>query len=308
MNWLSIFIKGFLMGAANVIPGVSGGTIAFITGIYQRLLDALKSFKPTNLKLLFKGQLGDFVKATDLLFLITLGLGVVISIKTLAKALDYAFEHHPTLVWSLFFGLILASIWTVGKMVKKWDQKSIVAGLIGLIIAVAISFMTPASENTNVFYLMLCGVASVCSMIIPGLSGSFVLLLMGNYHLIMLDSINLLSEGQFGEAAKVLVPVGIGAVIGVVSLANFLSWLFKAHHDTAVSLITGFVAGSIVMVWPWKVADKIARIDKGDEIKEKVLSYRYEMPDLTALDTWLALAAMGIGALLVLGTEKFSNK
>jgi len=298
------------MGAANVVPGVSGGTIAFITGIYQRILDSLKAFNLNNLKLLLSGKFKAFAQETDLLFLIILGLGGLISVKTVAKALDYAFVHYPIYIWALFFGLILASVWSVGKTVKKWYPTTIICGLIGMVIAIAISFLSPASENDHLIYLFLCGIVAMCSMIIPGLSGSFVLLLMGNYHLI-LQSINQLSDGEYSEAIRVIAPIGIGAMIGLLAFANFLSWLFDKHHDTALSLITGFIAGSIVMVWPWKMADKITTIgsaEKGEEIKEKVLSYRYEIPDFTIGETWIAVAMMLLGAALVIMTEKLSKK
>jgi len=308
MSYISIFIKGLLMGAANVIPGVSGGTLAFIIGIYQRILDALKSFTPTNFKLLLSGKFKEFAASTDLLFLLILALGGVFGIKTLAKSLDYAFENNPIYIWSLFFGLIIASVWTVGKTIKKWNTATISLGLIGMLIAVTTSFLTPASENDNTLYLVLCGVFAVCSMITPGLSGSFVLLLMGNYHLIMLQSVNQLSSGDYSSGLKILAPVFFGAIIGLLAFANILSWLFAKHHDTAISLITGFIAGSTVMVWPWKVADKIATIDTGDEIKEKVLSYRYDMPDFSAGGTWLALGIMLFGVALVLVTERLSKK
>ena len=246
------FLKGFAMGAANVIPGVSGGTIAFITGIYERLIEAVKSFDVGAAKLLFGFRFKDFAEKVDLRFLVALGLGIALSFLTLAPVLDWAFRDHETLVWAFFFGLIAVSIPAVGKMVRKWTAGAIVMLVIGCGVAVSLAFMTPASESSNPIYLMLCGVVAMCSMIIPGLSGSFVLLLMGNYKLVMIDSFTALSSGQFGESLKILIPVGIGAVLGMVLLARLLSWLFKNHHDWAVALITGFVAGSLMIIWPWK--------------------------------------------------------
>ncbi|MGC6566565.1 MAG: DUF368 domain-containing protein, partial [Akkermansiaceae bacterium] len=184
---LATFFKGFAMGAANVVPGVSGGTIAFITGIYERLINALKSFDIEAVKLASKFKIGELWVKVDGRFLTSLMVGVLVSILTLAQILKVGFRDHPVLVWSLFFGLIAASIPSVGKMVKKWSPGVIVLFLAGLGIAVSMAFLTPASANENIGYLMLCGVAAMCSMIIPGLSGSFVLLLMGNYELVALD-------------------------------------------------------------------------------------------------------------------------
>ena len=304
---LSIFIKGFLMGGANVVPGVSGGTVAFITGIYERLLNALSSLNLKNLKLLLSGKFKEFIQATDLIFLFILGLGVITSVKTISSGLDFAFTNYPTYVWSLFFGLILASIWTVGKTVTEWSKTAIVAALIGLIIAGAISFQSPASENSNFFYLILCGILSVCSMLIPGLSGSFILLLLGNYHLIVLTSLNHLSNGEFAEGLSILFPVLLGSIIGVLSLANALSWLFKTYHNTAVSLITGFITGSLIMIWPWKTVNEVATIAKNGVLEEKVLSYHYELPAMELSTTWIALGCMLVGMLIVLLTERFSK-
>ena len=245
-------LKGFAMGAANVIPGVSGGTIAFITGIYERLISALKNFDVGAVKLALAGKFKDAAQKVDLVFLLALGVGAVVSILSLAKFISWGFQNHPVLVWAFFFGLIAASIPLVGKMVTRWSPLVIVLGVLGCALAVALVFLPPAQENTNPIYLGLCGVVAICSMIIPGLSGSFVLVLMGNYQLIMLDSVNALSELKLGEALPVLIPVGIGAVVGLIVLSRVLNWLFKNYHNEAVGLITGFVLGSLAVIWPWK--------------------------------------------------------
>lgn len=245
-------LKGFAMGAANVIPGVSGGTIAFITGIYERLISALKNFDLGAVKLIVGGKFKQAAERVDLVFLLALGVGAVVSIVTLAKFLSWGFENYPVLIWAFFFGLIAASIPLVGKMVQKWSPLVIGLGILGCALAVSLVFLTPAQENSHPIYLGLCGVVAICSMIIPGLSGSFVLVLMGNYKLIMLDSVNALSELKLGEALPVLIPVGLGAVVGLIVLSRVLNWLFKNYHNEAVGLITGFVLGSLAVIWPWK--------------------------------------------------------
>lgn len=255
------------MGAANVIPGVSGGTIAFITGIYERLIGALKNFDVGTIKLVFSGKFKEAAAKIDLMFLVALGVGSVASIVSLAKVLTWGFENYPVLVWAFFFGLIAASIPLVGKMVKRWSPLVIGLGVVGCALAVSLVFLTPAQENTHWFYLGLCGVVAICSMIIPGLSGSFVLVLMGNYKLIMLDSVSALSDLNFEESLPVLIPVGIGAVVGLIVLSRVLNWLFKSYHDEAVGLITGFVLGSLVVIWPWK--DELPKLDENGLILVK---------------------------------------
>lgn len=305
---LATFFKGFAMGAANVVPGVSGGTIAFITGIYERLINALKSFDMEAIKLASKFQIGELWKRIDGRFLLSLGLGVIASVLTLAKVLKWGFDEHPVLIWALFFGLIAASIPSVGKMVEKWTGGVIALFLIGMAIAVSMAFLTPASTNENPVYLLLCGVAAICSMIIPGLSGSFVLLLMGNYELVAIDTINNLRQGNLGEALPILIPVGIGAVAGLLVLSRFLSWLFKTHHDKAVGAITGFVAGSLVIIWPWKDTIKEEFIKNG-EVDEKIVRFEnWRLPDLSMGATWMQLGAVLVGIALIVAVELIARK
>ncbi len=305
---LATFLKGFAMGAANVVPGVSGGTIAFITGIYERLINALKSFDLEALKFASQLRFGDLWKKIDGRFLVALGLGVVTSILTLAKVLKWGFSEHPFLIWSLFFGLIAASIPSVGKMVQKWTSSVILLFVIGLAIAVSMAFLNPASENENIIYLLLCGVSAMCSMIIPGLSGSFVLLLMGNYELVALDAVNNLRQGNLSEALPIIIPVGIGAVLGLLVLSRFLSWLFKTHHDKAVGAITGFVAGSLVIIWPWKDT-VMEQFERNGEMKEKIVSFQnWHLPDFSARSTWMELGAVAVGVLLIVIVEVFARK
>lgn len=278
------------MGAANVIPGVSGGTIAFITGIYERLIDALKSFDITALKLLLKFKIKELSEHVDLPFLISLILGAVSGILTLAKLLKFLFTQYETYVWSYFFGLIIASIWLVGKTVKRWGITSIITLVIGCGIAIAIALLKPASENDHMFYLMLCGIVAMSSMIIPGISGSFVLVLMGNYKLIMLEAVTSLNF-------KILIPVAIGAGIGLVTLSHLISWIFKHYHNAAVALMTGFVTGSLLTIWPWKEAI-VETFQAGDKVKEKVIGYDWLTPPMNG-STFIAILIILSGCLSV---------
>lgn len=295
------------MGAANVVPGVSGGTIALITGIYERLIDALKSFDAEALKLGVGFKFSALWKKIDGLFLTSLILGVLISIVTLAQVLEYQFKNHPQLIWSVFFGLIAASIPSVGKAIKNWGPDVISVFLIGAAIAVSMAFITPASENKDFIYLMFCGVAAICSMIIPGLSGSFVLLLMGNYRLV-LNSVNALSSGDLSVVFSVILPVGIGAVVGLLALSRSLSWLFREHHDRAIGTITGFVAGSLVIIWPWK-DEVLETIEKKDGPEDKIVGFEnWHFPDLVTLEAWFQLGAVALGVVLIFVTEMLARK
>ncbi|WP_258105247.1 DUF368 domain-containing protein [Marinoscillum sp. MHG1-6] len=284
-------LKGLAMGAANVIPGVSGGTIAFITGIYERLINSVKSFDLSVIKLLLSGQWKAFVEKTDFYFLFSILLGVAISIVSLAKVLELAFVNYETLTLAFFFGLIIASILGVGKQIGVFNVINIIFLLIGTAIAVAIAFLPPAEPDSSFLYLIVCGAVAISSMILPGLSGSYVLLLMGNYVLVM--------QGISSFNFAILVPIAIGCIVGLVLFARLLSYLFKNFQDATVSLLTGFVAGSLVIIWPWKITQYMA-LESG---KEKATGYDWYFPEMDN-NFLIALGLMVIGFLLVWGIEK----
>lgn len=282
---LNIF-KGMLMGAANVIPGVSGGTMALLTGIFERLINAIKSFDLTALKLASRFKFKELFAHIDFTFLSAIGIGVVVSILSVARLFEYLFEHHALYVWAFFFGLILASVYFVGKKIEKRTWPVILFFLLGTVIAGSIAFMEPAKENAAFPYLLICGAIAMCSMILPGLSGSYVLLLMGNYQLVMITAINDLR-------LDILAPVGIGAVIGLAAFAHLLSWIFKRYHDQTIALLTGFILGSLSILWPWKTA----QLETFGE-KVKVIGYDYGWPQLNA-ETAIALAIMAAGIIAI---------
>lgn len=242
----AIFMKGFAMGTANVIPGVSGGTIALITGIFERLIHSFKSLNLQAFRLLLKRDFKAFADYTDLAFLATVLAGVVASIFTVAKLLSFLFEHYPVYIWSYFFGLILASIWLVGKTITRVNSSVIVSLVLGTAIAASITILSPGRENDSFLYLLLCGIIAVCSMILPGISGSFVLVLMGNYELV-LRSITELNITN-------LTAVALGCIIGLPAFSHFLSWIYKNHKNQTIGALTGFIVGSLVVIWPWKLS------------------------------------------------------
>ncbi|MCB0402076.1 MAG: DUF368 domain-containing protein [Flavobacteriales bacterium] len=291
-SYIFLALKGAAMGAANVIPGVSGGTIALITGIFEKLIDSIKSFDLTALKLLFSGKLKELTRHINLSFLIAVFLGIGVSIISFARLFDYLFQNYPVYIWSFFFGLILCSIYFVGKTISKVNFGVVLSFLVGAGIALAISFMTPATENDELWYLFVCGIVAACSMILPGLSGSFVLILMGNYQLIMIDAVNKLS-------IKTLAPVAIGAVIGLLGFSHVLSWVFKRFKDQTIAILSGFILGSLPILWPWKEA-----ITQTFNEKVKVIGYHWQMPSGLNQETILAFGLMVAGIITIWFMEK----
>lgn len=296
---LSLFAKGVAMGAANVIPGVSGGTIALITGIYERLINALKSGDITSVKLLLSGKFSDFWQRIDGRWLSILIAGVAISIVTLAKLFEYLLQHHEQLTMAFFFGLILVSIWYVAKRIEHWKPSVWIALAIGAGVAILIATLAPASENASFAYVFLCGVIAISSMILPGLSGSFVLIIMGNYALV-LGAISTFS-------LSILLPMALGCIVGLIVFSHVLAWVFKHYQDHTLALMTGFVVGSLVVIWPWKnaIAEQVTRVGKPP--KEVIVSYDWLMPSLSAPGTWVAIALMLAGGISIALMEKYAG-
>lgn len=284
------------MGAANVIPGVSGGTIALITGIFERLINAIKSFDATAIKLLFSGKIKELLKHVDFNFLLAVGLGVAISIISIARLFDYLFLNYPVYIWSFFFGLILASVYYVGKEVGSWKLAQILSFVIGTSVAVSISVLSPASPNDSFIYLILCGMVGACSMILPGLSGSFVLILMGNYQLVMIDAVNDMNMA-------VLLPVVIGAGVGLLAFSYILAWVFKRFRSQTLSLLSGFILGSLLILWPWK--NELTE-SFGDKVK--VVGYEWLLPAEFNAEVGLALVWMTLGILVIIGMEFLATR
>ena len=299
-QYLILFLKGFGMGAANVIPGVSGGTIALITGIYEELIESLKSFNLQAFKYLIKLNFNEFYRHIHLKFLIFVFMGIAVSIVSLAKLIEYFFSLNEQLVWSFFFGLIIASIYYVGKMVSNWNFSSFLSMFLGIIIASSLAFIKPLSENSATYYLILCGVVAISSMILPGLSGSYVLILMGNYQLIMLKSLSdPLSNWH------ILFPVLIGAILGFLGLSHGISFVLKRYYNPTISLLTGFVVGSLLIIWPWKIASEIIEGRNGEI---KVVSYDWLFPETLNIENILSLLLIFSGILLVWGIEYLGSK
>lgn len=243
-DYLIIGLKGIGMGAADVIPGVSGGTIAFITGIYEELIFSIRSVNAKSLKLLLTGNFISFAKAINLPFLMSLLFGVAISILSLAKLMTYFLEIFPIPTWSFFFGLIISSAILVGKKIERWNFVTITMMVLGILFAYAVTTLSPASTPDALWFIFLSGMLAICAMILPGISGAFILLMLGKYAY-MLEAIELFDF-------KVVIVFLLGALIGIVSFSNVLGYFLKHYHNETIALLTGFMIGSLNKVWPWK--------------------------------------------------------
>ena len=311
------------MGAANVIPGVSGGTIALITNIYEELIDSLKSFNLNAFQLLVKGQFQALHSQLNLNFLVPILLGIVVSILSLAKLFDYLLIEFPAHTWAYFFGLVLASVYYVGLKVKEWNWKIILILILGTIIALTISFVSPSpTEDSSYFYIFICGLIGICGMILPGLSGSYILMLMGNYHLLMVKSINSISEFVQALASGNLttfltspnfelliyfIIFLIGSVVGLIAFSNIISWVFNKYHDATLALLTGFVFGSLSIIWPWKkeiFSNEV--IDRHGE--PLLLGYERYLPSVWGLNEIFVLVFMLIGVLSIIVVEYLAKQ
>lgn len=289
-----LVLKGMGMGAADVVPGVSGGTIAFIVGIYQELIDSIKSINKSSLTLFFTGKFAKFWKEINGNFLLSIVAGIGISVFSLAKIITLLLVTQPILVWSFFFGLVLASTWFVSKDIKQWNWKSILSYLIGVVVAYYITVSTPTETPNNLLFIFLCGAIAICAMILPGISGSFILVLLGKYFYVM-------------EAVKtfnlaIILVFASGAIVGITSFSRVLSFALRRFHDTTIAILAGFMLGSLNKVWPWKKTIETYIDSHG---VAKPLIEENILPDQLL---WEAIGLMVVGFAIVYFLEKLSTK
>lgn len=302
-NYLLLVLKGCAMGAADVVPGVSGGTIAFISGIYEELLNSIKSIDLKALKLLFTFRLAAFWKQINGPFLLSVVGGIAISIFSLAKLMTWLLVHHPIFIWSFFFGLIIASSVLVAKEIRKWDIYTILSLSAGICIAYTITVMSPASTPNTWWFIMLSGAIAICAMILPGISGAFILLLLGKY-MFILSAVSSLNIG-------VLLLFLIGAATGIISFSHLLSWLLKNYHTLTVALLTGFMLGSLNKVWPWK--ETLETYIDSHGVKQvlsetNILPGKYAALNQTDPLLWQAILMCIVGFLLIYVIESIGKR
>ena len=300
-EYLLLFSKGAGMGAADVVPGVSGGTIAFITGIYEELLASIRAVDATAVKLLIGFRLAAFWRHVNGTFLLVLLSGIGFSVLALSRVLLYLLANQPEMLWSFFFGLIVASAWVVGRKIGRWSAGVVFFGLLGTAVAYFVTVATPAQTPETYWFLFLSGAIAICAMILPGISGSFLLVLLAKYEFIL----NAVKELRL----DVIAIFAAGCVVGILSFSRVLNWALKNYHNATVALLTGFMVGSLNKVWPWKQTLE-TYTDRHGEVKplvqQNVLPGSYE--PLTGQEPYLGygLALALVGFLLVYLVDRFT--
>jgi putative membrane protein len=299
-HYFIILLKGIAMGAADVVPGVSGGTIAFISGIYEELLTSISSINFSTLRLLKSKGIAAVWKSINGNFLIALAIGIFISIVSLAKLITWLLVHQPILVWSFFFGLVLASILYISKQITRWNSISIGLLLLGAVIAYYISTLQPlVSENSSPLFLFIAGSIAICAMILPGISGAFILVLLGAYKPVL--------EAIHEKDFKIIAILGFGAIVGLLSFSKLLKWLFNSFKNYTLAILTGFIVGSLNKIWPWKETLTWRINSHGTEVpfnQQSISPFSFE-GDAQLL---LAIVIAIVGFTLIIVLEKLANK
>jgi len=291
------------MGGADVIPGVSGGTIAFITGIYSELLHSIKSIDFEALKLLFTFKFSAFWKKVNGNFLFAVLAGLLTSMLTLARLMLYFLEHYPIQTWSFFFGLILVSSPLILQSIRRWNVPSVLSFLVGILIAYMITVLSPTQTPEGLWFIFISGAIAICAMILPGISGAFILLLLGKYEFIMRSVL----EGNL----PVIIVFAVGCVIGIISFSWILTWILDKYHDLAISLLAGFMLGSLNKVWPWKEIIAYRMDSEGNQVPaldKSILPGEYLTTTGNDPMVFQAILFAALGIILVLGIEKTAER
>jgi len=327
LDKIFLVIKGLCMGAANKVPGVSGGIVAFVVGFYEEFIYSLQKINLKAFKLLVNGRFRSFYRYINGQFLTLLIFGMLVSYFSVSKLLDYFLDKKELFVWAAFFGMIIGSIYYIAKDFKHWNSKTIPAGFLGFVAGISISFLNPATENDNLLFIFLCGIISVSGMTLPGLSGSFILILLGNYVLLLVDSVNALYDtfaevlsGDFSfvqnpgrlNTLAILAVFTAGSATGLVSLSHILGYVLKHFKHLTTAVIIGFITGSLGVVWPWKktifVMDDLglpALDSNGDKI---IRNYERYLPEIGNPETWWAIALIALGIFVLLGLDWYGKR
>lgn len=274
VGYLLLSFRGLAMGSADVIPGVSGGTIAFITGIYEELIRSIKSIDLSLFKMLLKGGFKDAWTKMNGNFLVAVVFGIVISIFSLAKVISWLLDNHPMLVWAFFFGLIVGSAVFIGRKIKKWTAGVYFFLIIGATIAYYVTIATPATTPESYWFIFLSGAIALCALILPGISGAFILVLLGKYEFML----NAVMDFHKDFNIIVIAIFATGGVIGVIAFSNIISWLFKKHPNLTLALLSGFMIGSLNKLWPWKKVLEWRTNSQGEVVpflEKSILPARY---------------------------------
>ncbi len=298
-DYVIISLKGVAMGAADAVPGVSGGTIAFISGIYEELIAAISGVNLSLLTTLKNEGIKPFWKQLNGNFLVALLTGIFISFVSFMRLAKYLIEEHPILIWSFFFGLIIASVYFVGKQITKWNIATVISFIIGALAAYYISQMPSMADTDNLFFLFFAGALAICAMILPGISGAFILVILGAY--------KTLSDALHDFDVKKVAIFAFGALVGILSFSHVLKWLFKHYHNITLALLTGFIFGSLNKIWPWKKVLTWQTDSSGMKIpmiEKSILPFNYDGdPHLV-----FAICLMIVGFLTIFILEKIGAK
>jgi putative membrane protein len=297
MAYFVLAMKGFCMGAADVVPGVSGGTMAFILGIYEELIKSIKSFDATFLRLLFSLRVRDALGHASWQFLVALGLGILVAVLTLARILAWLLHNEPVLIWSFFFGLIVASMFTVSKHLTKWTPSVFVWIALGALCTYVLVGMVPAKTPDTGYFLFMSGAVAICATILPGISGAFILVLLGKYQYV-LEAVN-------NRDMLVLLLVAGGAGLGLVTFVRLLTWLFNRYHDVTIALLTGLMLGSLRKIWPWKETLATMRDTHGNIIPTAQVNV---LPPYWDKELIIAVFLVVVGVLVVLALNFLAER
>lgn len=311
-DYLVVALKGACMGSADIVPGVSGGTMAFILGIYEELIDSIRTIgQPYFLQAVFRFRIKDILLILNWPFLLALGLGILTAIFTLARGLEWMLENQPVYLWSFFFGLVVASIITVSRRVKKWSPTLGVLLLAGAVGAYVLVGAVPVQTPNDWWFLILSGAVAICAMILPGISGAFILVLLGKYQYV-LGAVNGFMDTFALEHLLTIVLVGIGAVVGLVTFSQILGWLFKRYHDGTVAVLIGLMVGSLRKVWPWKMDVSWLQDSAGNFVLSdghKIVTEQHNiLPNGGTTQLIIAILAAAAGVILVLVLERLANQ
>lgn len=276
-DYIMVAVKGACMGAADVIPGVSGGTIAFITGIYDQLIESINSINGTALKLFFSGKFKEFWKYINGSFLVSLFCGILVSVLSLAGLMQYLLEHHPIQTWAFFFGLIVASSIFILRGIQGWNMKSAMFPVLGVVLGIVVCTLSPTQTPDSLWFIFLSGAIAICAMILPGISGSFILLILGKYKYIMGAITGLTTGAAVGESLVILCVFAVGAVCGILAFSRLLHWLLARFNKETLMVLAGFIIGSLVKVWPWSNMEAIV-ISQFPEIADMAAATQQAIP------------------------------